>query len=213
VPDPARHPETVVLVHGLWMRGPAMIVMRRALERCGYTVHAFSYASVRCNLRENAKRLARYVEAIHAETVHVVAHSLGGLVAFMAALQSGAPRGRFVFLGTPFADSFSARRLLQSPLGRLLLGRCMGEWIQQRPGMERHDLEIGVIAGTGGVGLGRIVARGLPKPNDGVVTVDETRVPGMRDMKVLDVSHTAMLFAPAVVREICAFLAHGRFRT
>jgi pimeloyl-ACP methyl ester carboxylesterase len=202
--------EAVVLVHGLWMRGVAMFAMRRRLQRCGYAVHVFSYPSIRCDLRENAERLARRIASIDAATVHIVAHSLGGLVAIVAA-QAAAPRGRMVFLGTPFADSYSGRRLHGSRFGRPLLGRCIADWLAHRPRLERGDLEIGVIAGTGGIGMGRVIAPGLAKPNDGVVAVAETAIPGMRDRAVLPVSHSAMLFSPAVVREICAFLAHGRF--
>jgi pimeloyl-ACP methyl ester carboxylesterase len=207
----SRVQEAVVLVHGLWMRGLVMTPMKRRLERCGYSAHAFSYPSLGCNLRQNADSLKRYVNSLDAETVHIVAHSLGGLVVLSAARELSAARGRFVFLGTPFADCYTGKRLHRSRAGRWLLGRCMAEWLDTRPRIELEALQIGVIAGSGGIGMGRVVARGLPKPHDGAVTVDETLIPGMRDHKVLPVSHSSMLFAPAVIREICAFLKNGRF--
>jgi pimeloyl-ACP methyl ester carboxylesterase len=191
------------------MHGAVMAVLRQRLRRCGYDVRTFSYPSIRCDLRENAQRLARYVASIEAATVHIVAHSLGGLVA-IAAGQSAPRRGRIVLLGTPFVDSYSGRRLHGSRLGRAVLGRCIADWLENRPSIA-SELEIGSIAGTGGVGMGRLVAPGLPKPNDGVVAVQETLVPGMRDHKVLAVSHSAMLFSPRVAREVCTFLARGRF--
>ena len=77
------------------------------------------------------------------------------------------------------------------------------------PALVTHDL--GVIAGCRGMGLGRVIAPRLPKPHDGVVSVAETHVPGMRDHIVLDVSHTAMLASRAVVRQICTFLQQGTF--
>jgi hypothetical protein len=55
------------------------------------------------------------------------------------------------------------------------------------------------------------VAPDLPAPSDGVVSVEETRIAGMRDHIVLDVSHTGMLLSGAVARQICAFLRDGRF--
>jgi pimeloyl-ACP methyl ester carboxylesterase len=192
------------------MHGVVTTLMQRRLALAGYQVHAFSYSSIRCDLQENAERLTRHIASIEAEAVHIVAHSLGGIVA-IAAAQAAPPRGRFVFLGTPFVDSYSGRRLHRSRVGRRLLGRCMADWLQQRPRIARDDLEIGVIAGTGGVGMGRLVAPGLPKPNDGVVAVDETVIPGMRERKILEVSHSAMLFSKVVAREVCAFLAYGHF--
>ena len=48
---------TVVAVHGVWMRGNAMRVLRRRLEAEGYDVHVFSYPSISAGLRENARRL------------------------------------------------------------------------------------------------------------------------------------------------------------
>ena len=65
--------------------------------------------------------------------------------------------------------------------------------------------------GTGRIGLGRFFAPELPRPNDGVVSVEETRVPGMRDHVVVPASHTAMLVSAEVARHICVFLDSGKF--
>lgn len=71
-------------------------------------------------------------------------------------------------------------------------------------------IEIGAIAGTRRLGVGMAFAR-LDNPNDGVVTVAETRLPGLADHLVLPVSHSGMLFSARVAREVCAFLRAGRF--
>jgi hypothetical protein len=71
--------------------------------------------------------------------------------------------------------------------------------------------EIGVIAGSLPLGIGRVVAPDLPAPSDGVVSVAETRLPAMRDHIVLNVSHAGMLISHAVARQICAFLREGAF--
>lgn len=206
--------ETIVLVHGLWMHGLAMRVIQRRLERCGYDVRAYSYSTVRCSLDENAERLARHIEALGCGPVHLVGHSMGGLVALAAArLLPSALRGRIVMCGTPFGDSFSGRRLERFPGGRWLLGKCMAQWLHEARAPLPADagLDIGVIAGDGGFGMGRLIAPALPRPHDGVIAVIETRVPGMRDHIVLPVSHTAMLVSREVIRQACAYLARGRF--
>jgi hypothetical protein len=71
--------------------------------------------------------------------------------------------------------------------------------------------DIGVIAGSVPLGIGRVIAPDLPAPSDGVISVEETRVPGMRDHIVLDVNHSGMLISRAVAHQICAFLRDGMF--
>jgi len=61
--------------------------------------------------------------------------------------------------------------------------------------------------------LGRVVARGLPTPNDGVVTVAETALAAACDRIVLPVSHSGMLFSRRVARQSGAFLRDGKFDT
>ena len=68
-----------------------------------------------------------------------------------------------------------------------------------------------MIAGTRGVGLGRLVAPDLPQPNDGAVAVSETQLAAARDRLELPVSHTGMLFSRQVSRQVRAFLRYGRF--
>ena len=204
--------EAVVLVHGLWVSGFSMALMQRRIARCGYRVLRFSYPSMRCTLTENSERLSAYCGAIECDVLHLVGHSLGGLVALHAAARERIPKlGRIVVAGTPFGKSFSAQRLARLPGGRAMLGKCACEWLRYGQWPDLGAREIGVIAGDLSFGLGRVLAPNLPAPNDGVVQTDETPVPGMRDHIVMHVSHTAMLLAPSVVREVCAFLKNGRF--
>jgi hypothetical protein len=71
--------------------------------------------------------------------------------------------------------------------------------------------EIGAIAGTRAFGLGAVVAR-LPSPNDGVVCVDETRFPALRDHIEFPIGHSLMLISSRVARQTVSFLKTGAFR-
>lgn len=205
-------PETVVLVHGLWVRGIAMALMRRRIARCGYRALGYSYPTVRLTLEENAQRLARFCRDISAARLHFVGHSLGGLIVLRMIGQSpGLPPGRIVLAGTPFAGSHAARRLGRLPGGRAALGRSMREWLESGPPDMAGGREAGVIAGSLPIGLGRIVAPDLPGPSDGVVSVAETRMPGMLDHIVIRTSHSGMLVSGVVARQVCAFLRDGAF--
>ena len=204
--------EGVILVHGLWMHGLIMTVLHRRIARSGYRASSFSYSSVRLTLTQNADRLAAFCSVRDLPGLHFVGHSLGGLVILrMLERAAGLRVGRIVLMGTPYGASFAARRLEQLPGGRAMLGRSVPEW--QARGNSRHagGHEIGVIAGTISAGLGRLVAPDLPLPNDGVVTVEETRIPDMRDHVVMPINHSGMLVSAAVARQICEFIRHGAF--
>jgi pimeloyl-ACP methyl ester carboxylesterase len=210
--DSSGHRGTVLLVHGLWLHPFVMGLMRSRLARHGYDVLAYGYPTVTMGLRENVERLRRYCDRFSGRKLHLVGHSMGGLVALKAA--ELVPRdclGRVVLVGTPFGDSFAAHALQRLPGGTWLLGRCMPEWLAAARVEPFAACELGVIAGSRGVGLGRVIAPGLPRPHDGVVSVEETRVPGMTDHIVLRVAHTEMLFSRPVARQIAAFLGHGKF--
>ena len=204
--------DTVVLVHGLWVHGIAMALMRRRIAHQGFRALVYSYPSMRLTLAENAERLARYCRELDAPHVSLVGHSLGGLIV-LRMLEYGPEftPGRIVLTGAPVSESFAAQRLARLPGGRAALGRSLPEWLEsRRPALDRR-LEIGVIAGRLPVGIGRLVAPDLPAPSDGVVSVAETRLPAMRDHVVLNVSHSGMLVSREVAHQICAFLRTGAF--
>ena len=203
--------EAVVLIHGLWMPALVMGLLARRLRRAGWAAAVFAYPSRHATTRQNAARLAAFLETVDAPVVHFVAHSLGGLV-LTQLLQDypGQRPGRVVLLGTPYRGSRVARWFSRRGWGRWwcglsLQGALLGDgpcW----PG----DRELGVIAGSMPIGVGLVIP-GLPRPHDGTVAVAETRVPGQTEQLILPVSHTALLFSAAVARQVAAFLATGRF--
>jgi pimeloyl-ACP methyl ester carboxylesterase len=204
--------EGVLLVHGLWMHGAVMLLLHRHIARFGYSVARFSYPSVRFTLTQNADRLAAHCAKLDFRKLHLVGHSLGGLVILcMLERAVGLRVGRIVLAGTPYGGSYAARRLERLPGGRALLGHSVPEWLARTDRARAPTHEIGVIAGNVSAGLGRLVAPALPLPNDGVVAVDETRIPGMRDHIVIPINHSGMLLSAAVARQICEFLRHGAF--
>ena len=201
----------VVLVHGLWMNGLAMLPLARRLERCGFEVTRHGYQSVRRGLRENARRLAEVCEKSGVR-LNLVGHSLGGLV-IMTMLQEHPeiPVHRVVLIGSPYADSGAAHGLARFTWSRSVLGHTIQDWLRQPRPRVPDGVELGVIAGDASFGLGRLFVN-LPAPNDGVVMLDETRVPGAADSIVLHTTHSAMLVSPAVARAACTFLKNGSFK-
>jgi pimeloyl-ACP methyl ester carboxylesterase len=208
----------VVYVHGLWQRGAESVWLRRRLSLgLGAEARAFSYPSVAADATTNARALATYLTAIRADTLHLVGHSLGGLVILkLFEEDADAPRrlppGRIVLLGPPVRGSRSAQNLARLPFGKKILGRAVGEELLV-PSRERRwnrSRDLGVVAGDLGFGLGRLVGS-LGAPSDGTILVEETELDGTADRVVLRVSHTGMLFSAAVAHAASAFLSTGRF--
>lgn len=211
--DPTLKRATVVLVHGLWLSGWTLFLLRHRLRRAGFDARTFSYPSVASNLLENAERLHGYMHALDASAVHLVGHSLGGLVIRALFHQHpDQPPGRVVTLGSPHRGSYPAKILARTAPGRKLTGRSIQQLLAGFPQhWQMPQRDFGVIAGDRPVGLG-LLFPGFPKPNDGVVTLAETQLPGATDHITVHVSHTAMIVSNRVARQVCHFLEHGRFR-
>ena len=166
---------------------------------------------------ENSARLGKFLEPYRASAraagfqVHLVGHSLGGLVALTFLVhQGGDGLGRMVALGTPFQGSISARRMARSRMGRFFLGKSLeGGLAGGMPREVQQGGQVGVIAGTLALGGGRMLGP-LPQPNDGTVAVAETRLHGAAH-RLLPVTHSGMLFSRAVPVLIRRFLETGRF--
>ena len=206
--------ETVVLVHGLWLSGWSLYVLGQRLARYGFEICPFSYPSVSQNLPQNAARLQRFLVRLERPLVHLVGHSLGGIVIRALFHQHPAqPPGRIVTLGAPHGGSYPASVLVRTALGRKITGRSMQQLLAGMPTHWRPvDRDIGVIAGDISIGMGRLFPR-FPRPNDGVVSAAEAELPGATDTITLHVSHTAMVVSSQVAHQVCWFLKHGRFQT
>ena len=71
----------VVYVHGLWLRGHEAVLLRRRLGRVlDAETRSFAYSSAGATVTDNAMALKNYLSQIPADTLHLVGHSLGGLV-------------------------------------------------------------------------------------------------------------------------------------
>jgi pimeloyl-ACP methyl ester carboxylesterase len=203
----------VIYVHGLWMSGVESLWLRRRLEReRGLQLQVFRYASVRASLAQIIAALRDTIAAVQAPQVHLLGHSLGGLV-IMRCLERYpmAQPGRVVFLGTPVAGSRAARLLARSELGRRLLGAASAEeLLLEHTRRWQCGRELGIIAGTRPWGFGRLLLK-FDEDNDGTVALSETRLAGAAGFLPLPVTHSSMLWSARVARETGSFLEYGGF--
>ncbi len=204
--------ETVVFVHGLYMTGLELSLLRLRVGQAGFETHQFHYHTVLEPVRANAQRLADYIAGLNAVTLHLVGHSLGGLVILrMFEMGTKIPRGRVVLLGSPVKGSRAARNLVAKNLG-WILGQSGSDGLAEE--YEPHwngERELGVLAGTGGFGMNPL-RPDLPEPHDGLVAVEETRLVGAADIIEVNATHTSLLFGNEVAEQVITFLKNGRFQ-
>jgi pimeloyl-ACP methyl ester carboxylesterase len=203
----------VIYVHGLWMSGMESVLLRRRLTALhGYRVQVFRYHSVRASMAQHITALARTIAAVDAPQVHLVGHSLGGLVILRCLERYPMQQaGRVVFLGTPSLGSRAARHIARWGWGRTILGAAAAqELLEERPCHWNAPRELGIVAGLSPVGLAQLLVR-FQEDNDGVIAVSETRLPGMKQHLCVRASHSGMLFSARVARETGSFLQYGIF--
>ena len=205
----------VVYVHGLWLNGVEGVLLRNRLARSlKAETRTFAYASVISTVTDDARALGSYLAALRTDTLHLVGHSLGGLV-ILKLFESGEgarlPPGRIVLLGSPLNGSRAALNLARLPFGLKIMGLGVREeLLTPRNRRWNGQRELGVIAGSLRLGLGRLVVR-HGAPSDGTIFVDETRLAGISQHLVLRVSHTGLPFSATVARQTGAFLSSGAF--
>ena len=203
--------ETVILIHGLWMHGLVLLPLQHWVRTEGFAVRRFSYPSWKGGLAGNVRLLSSFVNEAPGDVIHLVAHSLGGLVALTMLSQSHDARiRRVVLLGTPYAGCHCGIVLAAQPVLTALVGRTLKDWLCLTRPAFRSAAEIGVIAGTRSISLGRLI-HGLARPNDGLIAVEETRIDAAKDSITLDVSHSGMLLSRACAMQIANFLRTGNF--
>src|SRR5688572_13191712 len=197
----------VVLLHGIWMPGVVMRWMAARLCEAGFDCETFGYYGV---ARGPDDAMPTLVDTLARAPCHVVAHSLGGLVAMQALLQNPQlPVERLVCLGSPLRGSGAAQGMRRHAWSALTLGRA-ATLLESGFTQWTGRAQVGVVAGSSPMGLGHLFG-GFPGAHDGSVAVEETRLPGIADHAVIPASHSGMLFSPEAAQLVVEFLRDGRF--
>lgn len=204
--------DLVVLVPGAGIGGADLLPMACRFQRCGYRAKVFFCLTWAKPLADSARQLYHWLSKQPEPLIHLVGHSLGGLVILRCLADYPWVRaGRIVTVGTPHTNIAIAQHLLRVPGGHWLVGRGVASALPLLPLQLPAGREIGAIAGA--MDRGANTFWSVPSPSDRIVSVQETQHPAIAQHIVLGVSHNGMLFSRAVVEAVDAFLRNGRFNS
>jgi len=214
---PQNPPDHVVLLHGLGRSSHSMERMATAFRSAGYVVWNLDYPSREATIDALSPRVREDIvsRSTNAPRVHVITHSMGGIL--LRHLQATNPipnLGRVVMLAPPSNGSEVVDRLgalslfarINGPAGRQL-GTGSNSVPAQLPPV---NFELGVITGNRSInGIHSLFL--IPGPDDGKVSVSRARTAGMRDFRVVPVSHPFIMRDPEVIALCLTFVATGAF--
>lgn len=207
---------TVVCLHGFLSDHRSMNQMKVTLEKCGFEVCLWDYPSRRYTFECHATHLITQLQEIArckpGEPIHFVAHSIAALIVRSALNLPGCPEeakmGKVVLIAPPNQGSCLARSMKDSMVARMTVGSASGRELMT---MEAADIErcfgnfpesmpVLVIAGCQGVHTW------FTEPNDGYLTVEETRLNTPHEHVVFPLTHSTLLTACPALSCVAQFL-------
>ncbi len=211
--------DCVILLHGLARSSTSFLIMETGLKGIGYDVVNVDYPSTKADIESLAgTSIPAAIELCeNADQIHFVTHSMGGiLVRYYLKHANEKPKnlGHVVMLGPPNKGSSVVDKLGDLPGYELWNGIAgtqlgtEGTSIPNRLGVV--DFSLGVIAGNNSISP--VFSTLIEGDDDGKVSVESTKVAGMKDHIVIDVTHTFMMNSPAVFMQVAHFLREGVFK-
>ena len=205
----ARQDQTVVLLQGTGRGRASLWVLETRLKTAGFHTISFPYVTHARPLDQLSGDLTKFItENVKTPSYCIIAHSLGNIIArncFHREMPPGLKR--IVMLAPPNRPDDLARAFKENPVYRWFTGEsgqllASDEFYKNLP---VPTVEFGVIAGDRGQSVT------FKEPNDGVVTVESTKLDGMKSWVLVHQSHTFIMNSRQVAQLVIRFLEHGDF--
>jgi hypothetical protein len=194
-----------------------MATLEKMLEKEGYKTVNKSYPSRQSTINKlSSDSIPQALEQCEeSEKVNFVTHSMGGiLVRHYLSEHNINNLNHVVMLGPPNKGSEVVDKLRDVPGFKAINGPAglqLGTGEMSIPNkLGEADFSLGIIAGTKTINF--ILSTMLPKPNDGKVSVESTKLEGMADHITMPVTHPFMMKDSKVIQQVLYFLKHGQFQ-
>ncbi|MFT7088124.1 MAG: esterase/lipase [Rickettsiales bacterium] len=209
--------EYVVILHGIARSKSHMESLEKYLGKNGYDVINLDYPSTDYSLEKLTKILEKEISLRITEDkkVNFVGYSMGGfLVRIILGQQNYKNMGRVVQLATPnngsevsdFVKDWWIYKKLYGPAGQQLTTnqKKISKLLDKK-----IDYELGIIAGK--FTIDPVSSLIIPGDDDGKVSIESTKLAGMRDHIIVSASHTFFPSNEEVQKQTLNFLKHGKF--
>lgn len=207
----------VILLHGLMRTAKSMRAMEKYLNAHGYLTVNRNYPSTSQSIEQLSNTIIpEYIDSCKkpAQKIHFVTHSLGGIILRHYLQTNSLPQdSRIVMLAPPNKGSEVPDFFKDWGLYKWLTGIA-----GQQLTTESHSIpntlkpihyEIGVIAGR--QTINPWFSYFIVGPDDGIVSIESTRLPEMQDFIIVDHIHSFIMYGSKVKQQTLHFLQHGRF--
>lgn len=202
--------ETVVLVHGQGRTRFSMIILEKRFASAGFQTLNFPYNQSIHSFDAISSQLIDFIkEKVKTKRYHLIGHSLGSVI-IRDIFRKDYPKGlgKVVMLAPPNRPAHLAKLLKGNPIYRWATGDS-GQKLSEEEFYNNLPIPLvpfGVIAGDKGQKLT------FSEPNDGVVTVESTKLEGMADWVLLNHGHTFIMNCRDTFEYSLRFLETGSFQ-
>ena len=203
----------VIMLHGLGRSTNTLWTAEQFFAARDYEVYRLAYPSTKKDLDQLGEQIRKEAQGLCPTTLNFLTNSMGGII--LRVIKSTHPDfavARVVMLGPPnhgseIVDEWGDWKLfvqLNGPAGARL-GR--DGIVAELPNV---DFDLGIIAGSRS--LNPYYSYLITGPDDGKVSIEATKVTGMKDHIVLPVTHTFMMNSAEVLNQALHFFQNGYFR-
>ena len=195
-----------------------MIRMANALSKLNYRVYNLGYPSQSLPIEKQAEyignQIAKY-KIDEFENLDFVTHSLGGIVLrYFLKFNKLANLGRVVMLAPPNQGLVLDDIFQKNPFYKWLIGPAGNQIGTNRGSIPKSlgpvDYPVGIIAGNRSINP--VFSPLLPGPDDGRISVTNTKLAGMADFIEVPYIHPLIMNYRLVIQQTIHFLQQGCFQ-
>ncbi len=209
--------ETVILLHGLARTSRSMMSVKRHFEGEGYAVINIDYPSRELTIQEIAERYLKpaVLEAQEdSEKIHFICHSMGAIILRYYLQHTSINKiGRVVMMAPPNGGSELIDILKKSRIARWIVGPAGCQLSTEKNSLVKQLGEINIPTGViiGNWSWNPFFSLFISGPDDGKVSIESSKLPGMQEQLIICTSHTFIMRNRDILQKSTRFLRNGSF--